>query len=928
MAVIKQQRQAFASNIGVVRADTGAAEMWRGVGKLADTIIEGSFQQMKVEAQQTGEELGRTTKLGSLRSINPETGEVESSLISSLAAPDSFGSVARQAYKSVIETRYVKQIEEDFKFKAAELALEYKDNPNAVALFSDDMADFIEQSTKLTAPQFQQVVKDMGSSLLASNKINLMEAAMLKDKENLSVDFQNTFISDQSDLLTMFSSNDPIMQNDARENQTRILANIEDNRLANIITPEAAQKYRQSLFETRADGVVARIANLVDASDDYSAVDLNNVRDVIQRNGGGLTDLPEEMQAIVSEIIDMEVVNEFEGDEPVDVQRVFSQIQTHVETSLSAAQARVSARESAEAASQTEIQKTQKIIDKEIKAQNEAGLEPARTAFERDAGSLIAAGEFGKVFAAFDEFDKTINSLSKANMGDKGITQELINSTTRIARQRMLTSMIDKSTSGMNSTDTENFMDYVNTFGDQGELTGNLKKAADSIIKAMDLGVDRKELTRHGGMIAAARRRGEQKNAEATKTQKANIRISTGRGSSTNTADSTVLDKVVTGGDEAFFLKPEAVAQRNIWGRTVMSSGVLPLSLQQLMIGSFEGKMYTPQQQQNLFVLYDQFSRVPSTDGSGSVVNMWHNSKLTAEQNGFFEAMTSIVKFRGYEDLPQVMDDVRGMYQNKEALKIKTASMFPDGLNNFMIEATTDDPMIGSDIPNPNIVNDMKPYIEYLIAGNAGKEDIVKLTRGFYKQLYPETKGMVIDPAFGTVNRSRQALSAIFPNADDQQEVVSYLNESLKNKFAIDDKFFSLDSGGIKEGESFNAYQARIKSKNRLRLMPLTGAGQVTDNTRYMVVEQRVDGSYAPLMAAVRPSAPPIAGQPASVLVVQQVLFDVAEMRKAVPEADGEQLDPAKLAERIREQESGRTEFKPTIGGGFAGQLLDVFKAF
>ena len=928
MAVIKQQRQAFASNIGVVRADTGAAEMWRGVGKLADSIIEGSFQQMKVEAQQAGEDLARTTKLGSLRSINPETGEVESSLISSLSAPDSFGSVARQAYKSVIETRYVKQVEEDFKFKAAELALEYKDNPNAVALFSDDMADFIEQSTKLAVPEFQQVVKDMGSSLLASNKINLMESAMLKDKQNLAVDFDNTFNSEQSDLLTLFSSNDPIAQSDAGQNQARMLANIEDNRLAGIITPDAAQKYRQSLFETRADGVVARIANLVDTSDKYSAVDLNNVRDVIQRNGGGLTDLPEEMQAIVSEIIDMEVVNEFSGDEPVDVQRVFSQIQTHVETSLSAAQARVSARESAEAASQTEIQKTQKLIDKEIKAQNEAGLEPARTAFERDAVGFIAANDFQSAFAAFNEFDKAINSLSKAKIGDKGITQELINSTTRIARQRMLTAMIDKSTSGLNSADTENFMDYVNTSGDQGELTGDFKTAADGIIREMDLGVDRKELTRHGSMIAAARRRGEIKNTEATKRQKSNVRISTGRGQSKNTMDATVLDEVVTGGDPAFFLKPEAVATRNTWGRNIMTSGVLPLSLQELMIGSFEGKMYNAQQQQNLFVLYDQFSRVPSTDGSGSTVNMWHNSKLTAEQNGFFEAISSIVKFRGYEDLPQVMDDVRGMYQNKEALKIKTASMFPDGLNNFLIKQTTDDPMIGADIPNPNIVNDMKPYIEYLIAGNTGKEDIEKLTKGFFKQLYPETKGLVIDPAFGTVNRSRQALSAIFPNSDDQQEVVSYLNASLKNKFALDGKFFSLDSGGIKEGESFNAYQKRISSSNRLRLMPLSGAGQVTDNTRFMVVQQRVDGSYEPLMAALRPSAPPIAGQPASVPVMQQVLFDVAELRKAVPEAEGEPLDPKKLAERIREQQAGKTEFKPTVGGGFAGQLLDVYKAF
>ena len=48
---------------------------------------------------------------------------------------------------------------------------------------------------------------------------------------------------------------------------------------------------------------------------------------------------------------------------------------------------------------------------------------------------------------------------------------------------------------------------------------------------------------------------------------------------------------------------------------------------------------------------------------------------------------------------------------------------------------------------------------------------------------------------------------------------------------------------------------------------------------------------------------------------MQQVLFDVAEMRKAVPEAEGEPLDPKKLARRIREQQLGRKEITPPSSG-------------
>ena len=48
MAVIKQLRQFLPQSIGVVRANTGAAEVARSVGGLADAMIETSFAELNV----------------------------------------------------------------------------------------------------------------------------------------------------------------------------------------------------------------------------------------------------------------------------------------------------------------------------------------------------------------------------------------------------------------------------------------------------------------------------------------------------------------------------------------------------------------------------------------------------------------------------------------------------------------------------------------------------------------------------------------------------------------------------------------------------------------------------------------------------------------------------------------------------------------
>ena len=134
MAVIKQQRTTFASPIGVVRANTGAGAVFRGVNKIADQMIEESFRSAKEKALEAGEDLARSKELGSLRSINPATGLPEMSLMSTLAPPQEFGSIAQKAYKRVIESRYVSQIEQDFKLKAKELYIEHKDDPIPIEL--------------------------------------------------------------------------------------------------------------------------------------------------------------------------------------------------------------------------------------------------------------------------------------------------------------------------------------------------------------------------------------------------------------------------------------------------------------------------------------------------------------------------------------------------------------------------------------------------------------------------------------------------------------------------------------------------------------------------------------------------------------------------------------------------------------------------
>ena len=149
MAVIRQQRQNVARNIGVIRADTGEAATWRSVGQLADNMIQDTFSELKRQAKQRGIETAQAASAADLRAIDPITGNIRAFNI-----PDNFGTVAQEAYKSVIEDRYIAQTEQDFKTKAREFALLHRYDNDGPALFETKFGQFIESTAKNAPDRF------------------------------------------------------------------------------------------------------------------------------------------------------------------------------------------------------------------------------------------------------------------------------------------------------------------------------------------------------------------------------------------------------------------------------------------------------------------------------------------------------------------------------------------------------------------------------------------------------------------------------------------------------------------------------------------------------------------------------------------------------------------------------------------------------
>ena len=301
MAVIKQRRQYLAQNIGVVRANTGAQEVARSVGNLANAMIETSFDELKKQARDRGQELA---ELADLRAIDPKTGRIQA-----LTVPTSLGRAAADAYEELIEKRYVGQTEQDFKTKAAELAVAYEFDPNGVAKFSTEFGEYIEETAANASPKFASAFRNFGAALLSSNKLSLQQDANRRERRSLAseaavnIDNETQAYRDMISLPT-YAPGSPSAE-DAEI--LRDIALMEFQKAADLfpdlITPADVDKARANFDRVTDVAVGNRIINKIELSGDMDYTTVNQVVRVIRARGAGLETLPDEIMMDVSELL-------------------------------------------------------------------------------------------------------------------------------------------------------------------------------------------------------------------------------------------------------------------------------------------------------------------------------------------------------------------------------------------------------------------------------------------------------------------------------------------------------------------------------------------------------------------------------------------------------------------------------------------------
>lgn len=169
MAVIREKFQFRNQKIGVTRVDTGEEQLWNTVSRAADTLTAQAFQRAEIKAKETGAELAEQKSKLALRTIDPETGKPVA-----YQMPESFGTVAQQAFEKTLDTRYIRSVEQEIRDKGNELYLKYFNDPQGPEKYSLDMEDYVGQMTKNANFRFQNMVRDTGAAYIASTKLNLL----------------------------------------------------------------------------------------------------------------------------------------------------------------------------------------------------------------------------------------------------------------------------------------------------------------------------------------------------------------------------------------------------------------------------------------------------------------------------------------------------------------------------------------------------------------------------------------------------------------------------------------------------------------------------------------------------------------------------------------------------------------------------------
>jgi hypothetical protein len=287
MPVIRQKQSVLNSPVGVARIDTGASQLWQQVAQTADTIRGIAVEDAARKAKAKGIDTAKAVETARLTTINPESGEPEA-----LTIPDGFGTIATDAYRSVVNRRFEDSMDNELRLKAKELAIKHSLNPEA---YGQAMSQYIESMSVNAVGQYKQFVVENGTNYLASTKTNLQKQAMVRARAASANAIASAL--DQgvgSAYSTALTGN----FEDAAALGERQIVNVTNGTRAGLLKSNASGKAAEQFDEAIAKGGVEYILSKTQTSADRNAVDL-----AIRTRGNNIAGVPKELRDDVKAVI-------------------------------------------------------------------------------------------------------------------------------------------------------------------------------------------------------------------------------------------------------------------------------------------------------------------------------------------------------------------------------------------------------------------------------------------------------------------------------------------------------------------------------------------------------------------------------------------------------------------------------------------------
>tara|TARA_R100001510_G_C7651630_1_gene209338 strand:- start:1334 stop:3019 length:1686 start_codon:yes stop_codon:yes gene_type:complete len=475
---------------------------------------------------------------------------------------------------------------------------------------------------------------------------------------------------------------------------------------------------------------------------------------------------------------------------------------------------------------------------------------PKREAAISSISDALDNNDFAAAGKLFNDYSTTAIASIK-DVEDEGALNA-VNSNIAYVRNFMLDQIVNKTNqTAQNAADLSKFANYVMSNGkDPDKPEGAMLVLADNFIE-LSRGVNVQN--KLNGLVADARRLASDE--ASTRASQADIdtamAMRDGFADNSTTRVKKVADQLVRpeGSTPNWYLN-EGFESRAEWFTKLMTqaNGALPgpliNALKGSLVGSFDNR---PDDLIKLMQYYAQGRQMPSAFGTPR--NLWQDH-LSAKEIGLLEGALTVASFEGIDSFPSILATLRsawpdGVPENQKVFDDKLRSLFGNGktLKDLTAEySVTETFGFTSDIPNPNIAGEIEPLVKWAILSNNDADGVKDMVMRYVDQHYPETNGIVIDPVFGTINRSKFALSKTFYERTPQ--AIAALNTIVQRKVQL---------SGAEDDPRNNYYFGVSIDNDRLRESMLVG-GRALPPGYKSPYEQRMDEMEAIAAGEMDPS--------------------------------------------------------------------------